>query len=344
MNSRNLLLICLAAVACSVLLHGSPAVSPVAVNRPPSSESSPQLLAGGFQGLAGSTVGPDGALYVTEPATGRILRVNPRTGSTTTFASGLPPSVIGLGGVMDVAFIGRTRICARDAGRVRTSAAAAWSASTAWTVRTSSRSWPTSATSPSRIRRRPPLTCRRDCNTRWRCIDGGFLVTDGHHNRVLQVALNGRCSEVIGFDNIVPTGLAPSGPLVLMAQAGPVPHLPEDGRIVAFLPRFPFALEIASGARLLVDVEAGPVHALYGLSQGEFPVGSPPAAPALPNTGALVKVTHDGTFTVVTSGLNQPTSLEIIGDTAYVVSLAGEIWKIGNVALIRPAERLLGAV
>ena len=66
-------------------------------------------------------------------------------------------------------------------------------------------------------------------------------------------------------------------------------------------------------------------------SQGEFPVGSPPAAPALPNTGALVKVNHDGTFSVVTLGLNQPTSLEIVGDAAYVVSLAGEIWKIDNV-------------
>ena len=30
-------------------------------------------------------------------------------------------------------------------------------------------------------------------------------------------------------------------------------------------------------------------------------------------------------------GLNQPTSLEFIGNTAYVVTLAGEIWKIDGV-------------
>jgi hypothetical protein len=33
-------------------------------------------------------------------------------------------------------------------------------------------------------------------------------------------------------------------------------------------------------------------------------------SPALPNTGALVKVNRDGAFTVVIDGLNQPTSLD----------------------------------
>jgi len=31
-------------------------------------------------------------------------------------------------------------------------------------------------------------------------------------------------------------------------------------------------------------------------------------------------------------GLNQPTSVEIIGNTAYVVNLAGEVWKIENIS------------
>jgi hypothetical protein len=35
---------------------------------------------------------------------------------------------------------------------------------------------------------------------------------------------------------------------------------------------------------------------------------------------------------VVTDGLNQPTSLEFIGKTAYVVALGGEIWKIKGVS------------
>jgi hypothetical protein len=44
-----------------------------------------------------------------------------------------------------------------------------------------------------------------------------------------------------------------------------------------------------------------------------------------------VKANRDGTFTVVTEPLNQPTSLEIIKNTAYVVTLGGEIWKIKGV-------------
>jgi len=32
------------------------------------------------------------------------------------------------------------------------------------------------------------------------------------------------------------------------------------------------------------------------------------------------------------SQLNQPTSLEFFGDTAFVVTLGGEIWKIDNVS------------
>jgi hypothetical protein len=34
---------------------------------------------------------------------------------------------------------------------------------------------------------------------------------------------------------------------------------------------------------------------------------------------------------VVIDGLNQPTSLEFIGDIAYVVMLGSEIWKIADV-------------
>jgi len=135
---------------------------------------------------------------------------------------------------------------------------------------------------------------------------------------------------LIAFDNIVPTGLEVRGNTIYMAQAGPVPHLPENGKVVSFGPNSPTATEVASGAPLLVDVEFGGGR-LYALSQGIFPVGGDPGSPALPNTGALVKVNGDGTFTVITEPLDRPTSLEFIGNTAYVVNLTGQIWKIDGV-------------
>src|SRR5687767_3591235 len=65
---------------------------------------SARVLVAGLEGAFGSTIGPDGALYVAEAAAGRIARVDPRTGVVTTFASGLP---VNQGtGVQDVAFIG----------------------------------------------------------------------------------------------------------------------------------------------------------------------------------------------------------------------------------------------
>ena len=57
-----------------------------------------------------------------------------------------------------------------------------------------------------------------------------------------------------------------------MAEAGPVPHLPEDGKVVSFKavvqPKSPRATEVASGAPLLVDVEFGRGRDLFALSQG----------------------------------------------------------------------------
>lgn len=55
-------------------------------------------------------------------------------------------------------------------------------------------------------------------------------------------------------------------------------------------------------------------------------------APVAPDTGQLVEVNADGSFTVIVDGLDRPTSMEFIGNTAYVVTLTGEIWKIENVS------------
>ena len=57
------------------------------------SATAPVLLVSGLEGGSGSTIGPGGALYVTESAAGRISRIDPQTGAVTTFASGLPPAI-----------------------------------------------------------------------------------------------------------------------------------------------------------------------------------------------------------------------------------------------------------
>ena len=63
----------------------------------------------------------------------------------------------------------------------------------------------------------------------------GFLVADAHHNRILRVRLNGRISVFEDFGkNVVPTGLERIGRrTVLVGQAGPVPHTPKTGRVLA---------------------------------------------------------------------------------------------------------------
>ena len=81
---------------------------PVASAPPPCGGPTATLLVMGLQGALGSTIGPDGALYVTEGVAGRISRVDPETGEITTFATGLPNAIVGIGGAMDVAFIGNT--------------------------------------------------------------------------------------------------------------------------------------------------------------------------------------------------------------------------------------------
>lgn len=312
------LVICLAVTLCATN-----------VTSPAAAASDPVLVVSGLQGASGSAIGPGGALYVTEGASGRILRVDPRTAEVTTFASGLPPAVIGFGGATDVVFIGTTAyalvtLVGPDVGGTSTVGIYRIDAPDSYTVIADIGAFAIA---------NPPDTQFDVPSGLQYAIDayqGGFLVTDGHHNRVLHVSHDGEVTEMMAFDNIVPTGLAVSGNTIYMAEAGPTPHLPADGKVVAFNAKSSAATEVASGASLLVDVEFGRGRTLYALSQGVFP-GGPPATPALPNTGALVKVNGDGTFSVIVDELNLPTSVEFIGDSAYVVSLAGEIWKIDNV-------------
>jgi sugar lactone lactonase YvrE len=297
---------------------------------PPSGGPTAARLVTGLDGGAGSTLGPGGALYVTEGAAGRISRVDPQTGEVTTVASGLPkPGIPGypFGGAVDLAFLGTTAyVLVAVVGPSDVVGIYRVDGPDRFTVIADLGTF--SAQNPPR----DPVFDPRGGQYALEPYGGGFLVTDGHHNRVLRATLDGEVSEVIAFGNTVPTGLAVSGNTVYLAEAGPVPHRPEDGKVVAFELPSPTATEVASGASLLVDVEVGRGCTLYALSQGDFPADAPEGAPALPNTGALLRVNGDGTFTVITAGLDRPTSLEFIGTTAYVVTLTGEIWTIDGVS------------
>jgi sugar lactone lactonase YvrE len=302
-------------------------VASATIASPATAAPTATLLVGGLASGSGSTIGPDGALYVTEGAAGRVSRVDPQTGDVTTYASGLPLSIIGIGGAMDVEFIGSTAyvlmtLVGPDVGGSDVVGIYRVDAANHFTVIADIGAW--SVAHPPAT----PFFVPTGVQYAMEKYRGGFLVTDGHHNRVLFVTLDEAITEVIAFGNIVPTGLAVRGKTVYMAEAGPVPHLPEDGKVVSFQPPSDEVTDVAAGGRLLVDVEFATSRNLFALAQGEFTPGNPEGSPANPNTGKLLKVDGQGRFTVVVEGLNQPTSLEFIGRTAYVVTLGGEIWTI----------------
>lgn len=294
----------------------------------------PRLLVTNFQEFQGSTVGPGGALFVTAPLTGRIWRVDPKTGAVTLFASGLPPRIPDFfftgSGVVDVAFLDGTAYAlvtgvAPDLEGHDIVGIYRMDGPNSFTVIADLGAF-SLAHPPT-----PDFFVPTGFQYAIESFRGGFLVTDAHHNRVLRVTRDGEVSELIAFDNVVPTGLAVSGNSIYVAQAGPIPHHPADGRVVVFGAKSSDETVIAAGAPLLVDVEFSRGRTLFALSQGVWD-GPFEGTPALPNTGALVQVEANGTFTVRAEGLDRPTSLEIINNTAYVVTLGGEIWTIDNIA------------
>jgi hypothetical protein len=316
--------------------------SAVSASSPCGGPTATRLVTGldtGVESAKGSTVGPDGALYVTEGVAGRISRVDPQTGGVTTFASGLPPAIISIGGAfiggaIDVAFIDNiayvlVTLVSPDVAGSHVDGIYRVDGPDSFTVVADIGEFNLANPPPT------PFVVPTGLQYALQSYRGGFLVTDGHLNRVLRVTLDGEVSILIAFENIVPTGLEVRGNTVYMAEAGPVPELPQDGKVVSFDPRSPTATEVASGAPLLVDVEFGPGNVLFALSQGPGIPGADPGSPAQPNTGSLVKVKGDGTFSAITYPIDRPTSLEFIGNTAYVVTLTGDIWKIDDVSCPR---------
>src|SRR4051812_21524336 len=276
MSFARRLVMALAAVAMAVMVSPAVGADPVATT-PDVTE-----LASFGSGLgSGSTVGPDGALYVTDGNAGAVLRIDPETGNVSTYAEGLPPQVAGIGGAMDVAFVDDTAyvLVTLVGGDVLTPTGSEHIGDAvvgiyrleddgSFTVLADIGAWSVE---------HPPTTrffITTGVQYALQTFAGGFLVTDGHHNRVLQVTTDGHISQVAAFGNVVPTGLDVSADVAYVAQAGPVPHNPEDAKVVAVQLPSGTTEEVASGASgdiagLTVDVESRG-RTLYALLQGDW--------------------------------------------------------------------------
>lgn len=291
----------------------------------------------------GSTVGPDGMLYVPDPTHGQILRVNPRTGSYTVFTSGLPttPPGWGDGGTFDVTFVGNTAYALISEVSPDTSAADPTldlhgvdgiyriDGTNSFTVVADIGTWSIANPPP------PSISVAVPSGVQFAFLPygDGFIVNDAHHNRTLYVTLAGQITQLLQFGDVVPTGLARRGTSVYMAQSGPLVQGPprvEIGQIVGFDMKSLNVVEVAGGIDLPIDVEFGPGGTLYALSQGTHTINDFEGSAADPNTGALLRVNPDHTTTTVVAGINLPTSVKFIGNTAFVVCYTGEIWKIEN--------------
>ncbi len=307
-----------------VLLLVAALVTALAVPSTASAAGTVDVIAS-LPGASGSAIGPGGDLFVASPASGTVYRIDRHTRAVSVFHTGLPAQVLPLGGVMDIAFQGSTAyalvtLVGPDVGGGSVVGLYRLDGPTTATVVADLGAW--SIANPPE----PAYFVPSGVQYALQAVRGGFLVTDGHHNRVLRVGTDGSVATLTAFDNIVPTGLETRGDHVLVGQAGPNPHLPENGRIVSVdIGTGDVEGVVAAGVPLLVDVERGRGSALYAVGQGYFAPGGEDGSPAEPDTGVLARVLPGGGVTTVADGLDRPTSLEVQGDTAYVIGLGGAV-------------------
>lgn len=319
----------------------------------PPPPTSGELLTSDLINPQGSTVGPDGAIYVGEGgtgegtpletdegtlypgSTGRISRIDAETGARTTVAEGLPSVGFGDGsgsGVVDVAFMGDDLYFLMSGGGAATGL-------------------PDSPNGVYRIQGDDfelvaDIGGFNDDNPVdfEDAVSGGnpfaiqvrgseFIVSDGNYNRVLRVTTDGDISILASYENVVPTGLEAeaTGP-IYMTNLGAFPHTPADGKVVRIALPSGSTTTVASGYSQMIDVEFGPAGQLYALNFGD---PSDEAEGMPPPTGKMFRVnTTTGVMTPLVDGFGAPTSLEFIGDSAFVLNLLGQVWKIDGVAAL----------
>jgi hypothetical protein len=81
---------------------------------------------------------------------------------------------------------------------------------------------------------------------------------------------------------------------------------------------------------LLVDIELSRRHTLYGLARGLRPYAGQEGNPAASHTGLLMRADRYGQFQTVAFHLDRPTTFELIGNTAYVITITGKIVKVSG--------------
>ena len=307
------------------------------------------LLASEIGGLFGGAIGPDGAFYVVDTGTGgttvvespegpvntgltgRILRIDPATGTVTTAASNIPSVDFGDGagsGLVDVAFIGSTMYYLLALGGAEFGFPS--NPVGVYKVNADGTSTLVADLGAFALANPSPTIEIPTGNPFGLAVRGAdLLVTDGNANRVLKVTTAGAISVVSTFGNVVPTGIVSkaTGP-IYVTQFSAAPHDPGSSSLVSIDAATGVTTTIDTGTQLIGVDFAGDV--VYVVSMGDQ-AGETDQAPAKPFTGTLYRLT-DGNLVPIATNFMLPTALTISGNTAFITTLTGEVWKVENLS------------
>ena len=278
--------IALVTVAMTVALSTTiGTVAPVATAAPPSGGPNPTQLVTGLEGGSGSTDRPRWcAVRHRRRSRQDLARRSEDRGRHDVRQRSADGRSVGIGGAIDVAFIGKTAyvlvtLVGPDVGGSDVVGIYRVDGPDSFTVVADIGAF--SVANPPTTPFDVPTGVQYALET----YRGGFLVTDGHHNRVLRVTLDGEVTELIAFDNIVPTGLAVRATRCTWPRPAPSPTCPRtarscrSGRSRPPPRRWPPAPACSSTWSSAAVARSTP-------SRRASSVGGPAGSPALPNTGA----------------------------------------------------------